>query len=104
MKLKNLFSKIFIIKKVKSMTNPNVFYEVNLSKKTCSCPSFYYRTKENKNFLCKHLRYMFIKKVKSRTNPNVFYEINTLEKTCSCPSFYYRMKENKNFLCKHLKN
>lgn len=43
---------------VKSMTSDKT-YEINLTKNTCSCPDFVYRTQKNPKHVCKHLKEFF---------------------------------------------
>lgn len=42
-------------RKVESMTTPNTFYEIDMEKNSCSCPSYQFSSLVDKDFQCKHL-------------------------------------------------
>ena len=90
-------------RKVKSMTTPNTFYEIDMEKNSCSCPSYQFSSLVDKDFQCKHLLgTKNTRKVKSMTTPNTFYEIDMEKNSCSCPSYQFSSLVDKDFQCKHL--
>ena len=54
---------------IQSETNPEQTYILNLENKTCTCPSYYWRSQSDSYFLCKHLQ----KKLNLKHKPSYLF-------------------------------
>ena len=62
---------------VQSETNPEQIYELNPRTLECTCKSYYYRSKTDSRFVCKHLK----KKFNIDHKPSLLYPDYPLKKT-----------------------